>query len=114
MKYLDPVDAARGAVSPHADRPATAILHDAPDLRLVVFRLSPGQAVPPHRSTSTVMLTVLAGSGVLAGQGVAGPDERVCVAGDCVTYVPSELHDMRATDSELVVLATITPRPGSR
>ena len=114
MNHLVPLDAARAAVAAHADRPATAILHDSPDLRLVVFRLAPGQAVPAHRSTSTVMLTVLSGRGSFAGEGVDGPQERVCQPGDVVTYAPNELHDLRATDSEFVVLATITPRPGSR
>ncbi|MDB4879401.1 MAG: Cupin 2 conserved barrel domain protein [Gemmatimonadetes bacterium] len=114
MKVLSPLQAARAAVSAHAGRPATAILHDTPDLRLVVFRLSPGEAVPPHRSASTVMLTVLEGAGILAGQGDDQPDERWCVVGDHVTYAPSELHDLRATDQEFIVLAAITPRPGSR
>jgi len=35
-------------------------------------------------------------------------------AGDVVTYDPNEIHGMRAADEELVLLATITPRPGSR
>ncbi|HEU4629924.1 MAG TPA: cupin domain-containing protein [Gemmatimonadaceae bacterium] len=87
-----------------------AILHDAPDVRLVVFRLAPGQAVPPHRSTSSVLLTVLEGAGTLSGAGA----ERRCTAGDVVAYAPEELHGMRADDGELLLLATITPRPGSR
>jgi quercetin dioxygenase-like cupin family protein len=110
MKHLVPVQAARTAVSAHAGRPATAILHDSPDARLVVFRLAPGQAVPPHQSVSTVTLAVLEGTGVLSG----GDGERTCSAGDVVVYAPNELHGMRATDGELLLLATITPRPGER
>ena len=110
MIALAPQAAAREAHAAHAARPATAILHDSADLRLVVFRLAPGQAVPPHRSASTVMLTVLAGAGTLSG----GDDERACAAGDVVVYDPGELHGMRATDGELLLLATITPRPGER
>ena len=108
MTHLVPADAARAAVASRADRPATGILHESPDARLVVFRLAPGQAVPPHRNPSTVMLTVLEGAGVLSG----GDDERACVAGDVVVYAPNELHAMRAIDTELLLLATITPRPG--
>jgi quercetin dioxygenase-like cupin family protein len=113
MNLLAPRASARDAVSPNPARPATAILHDSPDLRVVVFRIGPGQEVVPHRSLSTVMLNVLSGTGVLTGE--IGPvTETACAAGDAVTYAPSELHGMRAVDEELVVLATITPRPGSR
>jgi len=110
MKALDPVEAARTAVSAHPNRPATAVIHDSEDVRLVVFRLAAGQQVPPHTSHSTVMLRVLEGSGVLSG----GTGERECTTGDLVAYEPNELHGMRATDEELLVLATITPRPGNR
>ena len=110
MKALDPIAAARTAVSAHPNRPATAVIHDSDDVRLVVFRLAPGQQVPPHTSHSTVMLRVLEGSGILSG----GDGERVCANGDLVTYEPNELHGMRATDQELLLLATITPRPGNR
>jgi quercetin dioxygenase-like cupin family protein len=110
VRCIDPRRAAREAVSPRPDRPATAIVHDAPDARLVVFRIAPGQDVPTHRSASTVQLAVLEGHGVLAG----AEGERLCSAGDVVVYAPDEPHAMRATDVELLLLATITPRPGGR
>jgi quercetin dioxygenase-like cupin family protein len=59
MKVLDPRSAARAARATSDTRPAPAILHDTPDVRLAVFRLAPGQAVPPHRNPSSVLLTVL-------------------------------------------------------
>ncbi len=114
MKLIKPADAARSAVSANPDRPATAVLLDTPDVRLVVFRLAAGQEVAAHRSSSSVLLTVVSGTGFLSGEGVEGPDERACVAGDWVACEPNELHAMRATGEELVVLATITPRPGNR
>jgi quercetin dioxygenase-like cupin family protein len=114
MKLLHPAEAARNAVAASAGRPATAILHDTPDLRLVVFRLAAGQSVPPHRSPSSVLLTVLAGTGMLSGEEASGPTEQQCTAGEQTAYLPSELHGMRALDTELLILATITPRPGSR
>ena len=111
MKALDPHAAARDARPSSDSRPATAIVHDVPDARLVVFRLAPGQAVPPHTSPSTVLLTVLAGTGTLSG----ADDERRCTAGDVVAYEPGELHGMRAdAGEELHLLATIVPRPGER
>ena len=114
MKLLAPLEAARGAVTLNAEKPATAILLETPDVRIVVFRLKPGHVVPSHRSTSTVMLSVLAGTGVLSGEENGAPCERACTAGDVIAYAPDELHAMRATNHELLLLATITPRPGSR
>ena len=110
MRALAPRAAARDAIAASTARPAMAIVHDTPDVRLVVFRLAPGQAVPPHTSPSTVMLTVLEGAGTLSGAG----EERRCTAGDVVAYEPGELHGMRTDDGEQLLLATITPRPGTR
>jgi quercetin dioxygenase-like cupin family protein len=108
MNLHAPIAAARDAVAPHPERPATAILHDSPDARLVVFRLAPGQRVAPHQSSSTVTLSVLQGSGLVSG----AEGEREVEAGALVVYAPDELHGMRAVDTELLLLATITPRPG--
>jgi quercetin dioxygenase-like cupin family protein len=110
MKAVDVRRAAAEAVPANASRPATAVVQDSPDARLVVFRLAPGQTVPPHRSVSTVMLTVISGQGFASG----GDEERAVTTGDIVIYEPNELHGMRAESEELVLLATITPRPGAR
>jgi len=111
MRFLDPTAAARAAVAPNPTRPATAVILDSEDVRLVVFRVAPGQMVPPHRNQSTVILRVLAGSGILSG---TEGQERNCVAGDTMVYEPNELHGMRSESEELLLLATIAPRPGSR
>jgi quercetin dioxygenase-like cupin family protein len=109
MKQLDPVASARFAIAAHPARPATATIHDSVDARLVVFRLAPGQVVAPHRSRSSVMIHVLEGSGILSGE-----DQEIrCSKGAVVTYDPEELHGMRAEDEELMLLATIAPRPGT-
>ena len=113
MKRFDPLTAARQAVAIRVDRPATAIVHDSADVRLIVFRLAPGQSVAPHRSTSSVQLTVLEGAGILTGEAEAGGTaDQVCTVGDVFVYLPNELHGMRAADEDLLLLATITPRPG--
>src|SRR5688500_15596814 len=110
MKTISARRVAAEAVAAAANRPATGVVHDVPDARLVVFRIAPGQAVAPHRNASTVILTVPAGAGV-----VSGADAESAVGqGDVVAYEPNELHGMRAIDQELVLLATITPRPGTR
>ncbi|HTK51369.1 MAG TPA: cupin domain-containing protein [Gemmatimonadaceae bacterium] len=110
MNVFDLRVVAREAVAANPTRPATTIVHDTADARLVVFRLSPGQSVAPHRNASTVTLTVISGSGLASGADA----ERPITTGDVVTYDPNEVHGMRAADEELVLLATITPRPGSR
>lgn len=110
MKILDVGRAATDAVAANPTRPATAVLYDSPDARVIVFRIAPGQVVPPHRNESTVMLTVVSGRGIVSG----GDDERAVDPGEVVVYEPSELHGMRAVDDELVLVATITPRPSQR
>jgi quercetin dioxygenase-like cupin family protein len=106
----DPRAIAASAVAARPGHPATAILHDSGDARLVTFRLAPGEEVPPHMSPSTVILSVIEGTGTFLGQG----HERSVQTGTLVTYAPNELHGMRATDGPLAVLAIITPRPGAR
>jgi quercetin dioxygenase-like cupin family protein len=109
VKVLSTLSAAREAVSAQPTRPATALLHDSPDARVVVFRIEPGQEVAPHTSTSTVLLAVLAGKGTVSGASGESP----VVAGDLVSYDTGEVHGMRAGDETLVLMATIAPRPGA-
>lgn len=115
MKTPDVRQVAADAVSAKQDRPATAIVHDGADARVVVFRIEPAQSVAPHTSTSTVVLSIVAGSGMVSGApGAAGAsDERQVHAGDVVIYEPNEVHGMRALEQQFVVLATIAPRPGA-
>lgn len=111
MRRLEAVAAARAAVAASPDRPATALLYDDPDARLVVFRLAPGQVVPVHTSASTVLLQVLEGRGMIG----AGDGEIECASGDVISFTPEEPHGMRALgDDTLLLLAIITPRPGAR
>ena len=110
MKVLDPGAAARDAVASTPARPATAILLDTPDARLVVFRIEPGQSVAPHNSVSTVILTILEGEGIVLGK----EGERNCRPGDIIVYEPGETHGMSAVDQTFRLLATIAPRPGER
>ncbi|HEX2778865.1 MAG TPA: cupin domain-containing protein [Gemmatimonadaceae bacterium] len=108
MNVMDLLAAARAMPATTGTRPATAMVVDTPNVRVLLFRLAPGQAVPPHSSPSTVMLSVLAGEGWILGDG----GERFCRAGEVVAYAPNERHGMRAAESELILAATIAPRPG--
>lgn len=110
MKVYDPSAVARDAVAARPGRPAMALVHDASDARLVVFRIAAGEAVPVHTSASTVVLHVLSGSGLVSG----GDGEREVSAGMVIAYEPQEPHGMRAPREELRLLAVIAPRPASR
>ena len=110
MNVLDPRLAAAQAVARHPERPAMAILLDTDDARIVVFRIEPGQAVPSHTSTSSVILSVVEGTGI-----ISGPEDDVSAGpGMVVAYAPEELHGMRALGERFVVMAVIAPRPGAR
>ncbi len=114
MHVHDCLAIAGKAVSGTAGRAASAIVHDSPDVRLVVFRFDSDDSVAMHTSTSTVVLSVVSGTGVISGP-VNGEIQDVTVsAGSVVTYEPNELHGMRAPHGPFVVLAAITPRPGGR
>jgi quercetin dioxygenase-like cupin family protein len=84
------------------------ILHDEASLRIVAFRLLPGQQIPPHRSSSTVTVQVTEGSGTFQGEG----DEAVLGVGEGAVYAPNEMHAIIAGEVPLRFLALITPRPG--
>ncbi len=106
MNVVNALAAAMHAVSARPDRAATALLHDSDDARFVVFRISPGQSVPPHRNASSVTLVVLDGMGIVSGAN----GERIVSRGDLVTYDPHEVHGMRAASGTLELLAIIAPR----
>lgn len=110
MKIFRGPEVAASAVATHAERPAMSLVHDSADARVVLFRIEPGQQVAEHTSVSTVVLTVLAGSGTVSG----ADGDRTVAAGDIITYDQREPHGMRATSEQLVIAAVIAPRPSSR
>jgi quercetin dioxygenase-like cupin family protein len=91
------------------ERPATQILHDDTNARVVAFHLMPGQKVPPHHSNSTVLVHVLEGIGVFHG---ADASETLS-AGSMAVFEPGETHAIDAVESSLRFVAVITPRPRS-
>lgn len=93
--------------APRPERPATQLLHDEPNVRVIAFHLTPGQAVPPHASASTVVVQVVEGSGVFRGE---DGEQRLGV-GQAAVYAPGEVHSMEAEGGPLRFLALLTPRP---
>jgi quercetin dioxygenase-like cupin family protein len=110
MKVYDTPALATAAVAAQAGRPATSIVHDSADARVVLFRLEPDQKVAVHTSPSTVLLMVIAGSGMVSDANGEHPVKM----GDLVAYEEREPHGMRAESEQLVIAAVIAPRPGTR
>lgn len=110
MKVHRILELAEKAAVASASRPATMVAHDSADARVVLFRIEPGQAVAIHTNPSTVLLSIVSGSGFVSG----ADGEQAVSAGDLVAYAPSEPHGMRATSVRLVIAAVIAPRPGER
>ena len=96
------------APAPRTDRYASALLHDEPNLRVVAFRLEPGQLVPAHTSPSSVLVHVIAGQGTFTGAGATA----VLTVGQSAAYEPHEPHSIAAGAEPLEFLAIIAPRPG--
>ena len=96
-----------GVPESRPDRPATALLHDEANARIVAFHLLAGQEVSPHRSPSTVIVQVLEGEGLSQGEGV----EATLEAGETALFEPSETHAVKAAGGALRFLAIISPRP---
>jgi quercetin dioxygenase-like cupin family protein len=109
MNVYHALETAAAAVSANSSRPATALIHDSADARVVLFRIEPGQKVAEHTSSSTVLLVVISGSGVVSG--AAG--ESDVRTGDIIAYGVNELHGMRANEQPLVIAAVIAPRPSA-
>ena len=79
--------------------------------RILRFTLRPGQSVKEHMAPhSPVYLVVLKGHGMFAG---GERVERKLEPNTLLTFEPGELHQIRALDEELVVIAFLHEAPGS-
>jgi quercetin dioxygenase-like cupin family protein len=89
------------------ERPATAVVHNEPNLRVIAFHLLPGQRVPPHHSAGTVLVRVVSGRGVFRGD----DGDAVLGPGDRAVYRPGETHAIEAADEALHFEAILAPGP---
>lgn len=83
------------------------IVHSCQDMRVILINLRPGQTLPPHQSSSSVSLHLLAGRGELLN----GCDWSTAEPGTIRFYPPDEPHGVRALTEPVTVLATLAPRP---
>lgn len=89
--------------------PISKLVYDSSKARVVLFCLDKGQEIPPHMSTSEVVMQVIEGEGSF----LAGDEEHAAKRGTVVACASREPHGMKAAkDKRMVILAAIVPRPG--
>lgn len=90
------------------DRALNQLITDSDDARVVLFGLEPGQSIPAHSSSSTVLMQVVDGK----GRFLVGEEERSVGPGDLAICPPNCLHAMFAgREGRMVVVAVMAPRP---
>ncbi|NPB08488.1 MAG: cupin domain-containing protein [Aquificae bacterium] len=90
------------------DRPVSEVVYEDENAKVVRFYVREGQEIKPHKSPSSVYITVLKGR--LSFYIGKDSTEREVEAGGTVFYEPDELHGFRALEDS-VVEAVITPKP---
>lgn len=86
------------------ERPRSEVIYEDRNARVVRFYLKEGQEIRPHRSKSSVFITVLRGK----LRFTVGKSEEVLSTGDTAFYEPEEMHGFCALEDS-VVEAVITP-----
>jgi len=90
--------------------PQRELAYEDANAKVIRFYLKEGQEIKPHRSPSSVFITVLMGKLVFT---LGEEGEETLSEGDTVFYGPQELHGFRALEDS-VVEATISPNPTAR
>lgn len=87
------------------------IVWETKDVLCFVLNLKGGQTIPPHsHENSTLILTVLTGSGDIS---VSGNQQRL-VKGDTVLVKGQDEFGVTYVDEHLSMLATLSPNPSDQ
>ncbi|RUM28859.1 MAG: cupin domain-containing protein [Aquifex sp.] len=90
------------------EKPVSEVVYEDANAKVVRFYLKGGQEIKPHKSSSSVYITVLKGKlNFFLGKDNSEVEVR---AGGTVFYEPDELHGFKALEDS-VVEAVITPKP---
>ena len=89
-----------------SEKPVSEKVYEDENAKVVRFYLKEGQEIKPHRSPSSVFITVLKGKLIFSAEN----GELEAKEGDTVFYKPNELHGFKALENS-VVEAVITPKP---
>lgn len=87
--------------------PLSQLLYDSEQVRMVLFCLRAGQQVPAHTADSAVTMCLVRGKGSF----LVGDQQYPAIPGTVAVCAPNQAHGMKA-EQDMVVLATISPRPG--
>lgn len=93
------------------DSPARELVYEDANAKVIRFFLKAGQEIKPHRSPSSVFISVLKGR--LSFYLGKEDREEILEAGSTVFYEPEELHGFKALEDS-VVQAVITPNPTAK
>ena len=102
MKSFDVI----GGAAFRDDRPASELLFDSDDVRIVRFSLKAGQEIKPHTSTSSVGMLIVSGSGTI---GVG--DETISGGPGTLAVCPKNVSHGFVAKTDMVLTAFIAPRP---
>ncbi len=89
--------------------PQRDLVYEDGNAKVIRFYLKEGQEIKPHRSPSSVFITVLRGSLVFTSE----EGEETLEEGTTIFYKPQELHGFRAL-KDSIVEATISPNPTAK
>jgi len=89
--------------------PQRELVYEDENAKVIRFYLREGQEIKPHRSPSSVFITVLKGSLIFISEDA----QETLNQGDTIFYRPNELHGFKAL-KDSVLEATISPNPTSR
>lgn len=90
------------------ESPSRELVYEDRNAKVIRFYLKKGQEIKPHRSPSSVFISILEGK-LSFFIGCEGKEETLD-AGSTVFYEPEELHGFKALEDS-VVEAVITPNP---
>ncbi len=89
------------------EKPFVERVYEDQNARVVRFYLKKGQEIRPHRSPSSVFVTLLSGQVKMT----IGDEELVVERGATVCLEPQELHGFTALEDSIIE-AVIAPPPG--
>lgn len=96
----------KGQVEFSKEKYVSKILFDCDKVRLVLFCLEKGQEVPPHTVKPQVIMQVISGKGSFT----VGNQTHTVKPDSIAVCESMEAHGIKA-DEQMVVLASIIPRP---
>ncbi len=92
----------------YGEKVQSEVIYNNEHARVLRFYLRAEQEVKPHKSPSSVFITVLKGKLLFLVND--GKSEEMLNVGDTVFYNPQELHGFKAIEDSIVE-AVITPNP---